>query len=218
MYYYLEDKEFLKQMKGECADIVNRLVQEINREDFMKAQAHLVGSGAKNLIMQNGNEAVDLDYNLEVTYAQCGIKRASEIKEYIHKKFDQVLQKAGWGSCSDSTSCLSTKKIHFKKGNPTAFSVDLAIVYRDDEEVWYRLIHNKTGYVKQDSWIWNIAPDSKGLVKKANRIKKSGRWQELRESYKNKKNMYLTRGESENHPSFICYIEAVNEVSRRCGS
>ncbi len=44
---------------------------------------------------------------------------------------------------NDSTSCLSTERINFTKGNSTEFSIDLAIVHEDLEGTWYRLIHKK---------------------------------------------------------------------------
>ena len=212
MFHYVEDKEFLHRMKAICSDIVNRLVQTINREDFMTVRAHLVGSGAKNLILQNENEAVDLDYNLEVMEGvQRDFNNATKIKEYIRKKFNKILQASGWSDCSDSTSCLSTKKMQFKKGNKTEFSIDLAIVHKNPDGTWYRLIHRKTGFIATDSWIWNEAPNSKGLSEKADWIKKNANWLDVRKSYKRKKNMYLARNDH-NHPSFVCYIEAVNEV------
>ena len=61
MYHYVEDKDFLKQMKGECSNIINQLVQQINRDGEMEVKANLVGSGAKNLITQNEHLPIDLD-------------------------------------------------------------------------------------------------------------------------------------------------------------
>lgn len=51
----------------------------------------------------------------------------------------------------------------------------------------------------------------KGLTKKVNKIKKYNLWNNVRNAYLNKKNMYLKRRDY-NHSSFNCYIEAVNEV------
>lgn len=66
MYHYIEDKDFLKRMKSLCSDIINQLVQSINNDSVMTVEAHLVGSGARNLITQNAKEPIDLDYNLRV--------------------------------------------------------------------------------------------------------------------------------------------------------
>lgn len=211
MYKFIEDKDFLKRMRHSCSDIVNKLVVAINNEDFLTVQAHLIGSGAKNLITQNGNEDIDLDYNLVIINSSWDIKDCKRIKEYIKEKFNDVLKNNGLGACSDSKSCLSTKKMHFEGDNAIKFSIDLAIVCEDQDGAWHRLIHKKTGYVDHDEWIWNISRNSKELTNKVKWIKDNNLWSELRNAYLDKKNMYLRRGDNE-HPSFICYIEAVNEI------
>ena len=42
-------------------------------------------------------------------------------------------------------------------------------------------------------------------------LKNNNLWNEVRDTYLEKKNLYLRKNDH-NHPSFICYIEAVNEV------
>ena len=211
MYKFIEDKDFLHRMRRFCSDIVNQLVQTINNEGFLTVQAHLIGSGAKNLITQNENEPIDLDYNLVIINSTSNINDCKKIKEYIKGKFNYVLENNDLYDCNDSKSCLSTKKIHFEGGNPTEFSIDLAIVCEDQDGAWYRLIHEKTGYVDRDRWIWNISRNSKELTNKVKWIKENNLWSELRNAYLDKKDLYLKRGDNQ-HPSFICYIEAVNEI------
>ena len=213
MYKFIEDKDFLHSMRSVCSDIVNQLVQIINNQDFLTVKAHLIGSGAKNLITQNENEPIDLDYNLVIININSSwdINDCKQIKEYVKKKFNDVLKNSGLGACSDSKSCLSTKKLHFIEDYQTKFSIDLAIVYEDKYGNWRRLIHKKTGIVFLDEWIWNISRNSKELTNKVKWIKDNNLWSKLRNAYLNKKNMYLRRGDNE-HPSFICYIEAVNEI------
>ena len=211
MYHYIEDKEFLGRMKRLCADIVNQLVQSINNDSVMQVKAHLVGSGAKNLIAQNAKQPIDLDYNLCVL-KMSGIRfdDGRAVKEHIRKHFNAVLKKNGWKDCDDSTSALSTKKMYFIEGNPTPFKIDLAIV-RERQGCWERLIHRKTGYMAWDEWYWNQAPSSDALEKKVDRIKKENLWLEVIDVYLEKKNMYLRSG-NRNHPSFNVYIETINEV------
>lgn len=211
MYHYIEDKDFLKRMKCCCADIINQLVQRINNDGVMTVEAHLVGSGAKNLITQNANEPIDLDYNLCIIECfEIDPNNGHEIKEYIRKQFNIILNHNGWDDCQDSTSALSTGRRYFKKGNPTAFSIDLAIVH-ESRSGWERLIHPKTGIAHFDQWYWNQTPSSKGLAKKVEIIKAEGLWLDVREVYLNKKNMYL-RQHDHNHPSFIVYLETINEI------
>lgn len=211
MYHYIEDKDFLKRMKAHCADIINQLVQAINSDSVMTVEAHMVGSGARNLITQNANEPIDLDYNICIL--ECFEMRFNDgraIKEYIRKEFNKVLAKNKWGDCDDSTSALTTKQRSFQKGNKTRFSIDLTIV-RENYRGWERLIHNKTGWVAYDQWYWNEAPNSRGLAEKVEDIKEENLWLEVRELYLEKKNFYLRRGDN-NHPSFNVYIETINEI------
>lgn len=217
MYHWINDKAFLGKMKGLCSDLVNQLVQAINREGRLEVRHYLVGSGAKNLITQNANMPIDLDYNLEILRSEgFNINDGCGIKEYVREIFDEVLECKGWEPCDDSTSTLTTKLHRFPDGNQTLFSIDLCITRADEYGRKLRLIHNKTGIVQWDSWIWNEAPHAKGLEDRVDWLKDNGCWLELREVYLEKKNMYLSRNEHD-HPSFIVYIEAVNEVySKHC--
>lgn len=211
MYHWIEDKEFLKRMRGLCSNIINELVQNINNDDVMLVEAHLVGSGAKNLETQNANEPIDLDYNLVIIdFYKYDINDCKSIKEYIRKMFNKVLNKRDLADCQDSKSALTTERRHFTNGNSTEFSIDLAIVV-ENRTKWYRLIHKKTGYFQNDEWIWNEGPHSDELRKKVEWLKDNKLWNEVRGTYLDKKNMYLSRNDN-NHPSFNCYIEAVNEV------
>ncbi len=212
MYHWIEDKQFLGMMRGLCSGIVNQLVQAINNDGAIFVRQHLVGSGAKNLITQNTNQPIDLDYNLEIVEcSEFSINDCRAIKEYVRKKFNDVLNKNGWGDCNDSTSALMTERRYFTDGNGTEFSIDLCIVRKGDFGNWQRLIHQKTGFTFYDSYIWNEARHSNGLDERIKWLKDNGCWLEVRETYLEKKNMYLSRGDRD-HPSFIVYNEAVNEV------
>ncbi len=211
MYHYIQDKEFLKRLRGACGDIVNQLVQSINNDSVMTVKAFLVGSGAKNLITQNENEAIDLDYNLcIVSTKSINILDGHEIKEYVRKQFNKVLNANGWGDCHDSTSVFTTEERVFKKGNQTAFKIDIAITckYHNNSQ---RLIHQKTGIVILDGYYWNEVQNPGWLEEKVRALKSENLWGEMRDTYLEKKNLYLRRNDH-NHPSFIVYVETVNQV------
>ena len=211
MYHYIQDKEFLKRLKGTCSDIVNQLVQSINNDSVMTVKACLVGSGAKNLITQNENEPIDLDYNLcIVSTKSINMLDSRAIKEYIRKQFNKVLSSNGWGDCQDSTSAFTTEKRVFKKGNQTAFKIDIAITCKYLNN-WQRLIHQKTGLVILDGYYWNEVKDSGRLEEKVRALKSEDLWDEVRDTYLEKKNFYLCR-KDHTHPSFIVYVEAVNQI------
>lgn len=126
MYHYIQDKNFLKRLKSTCSDIVNQLVQSINNDSVMTVQACLVGSGAKNLVTQNANKPIDLDYNICIINTESiNINDGCEIKEYIRKQFNKVLRKNDWGDCQDSTSALTTENRVFLQGNKTEFVANI---------------------------------------------------------------------------------------------
>jgi hypothetical protein len=124
MYHYVEDKAFLKRMRSFCSDLINQLVQQINKDNAMTIEAHLVGSGAKNLETQNASKPIDLDYNIRVISAsKIDINNARAVKEYIRKQFNIVLNKNNLFDCNDSKAVLTTKKDNFTDGNKTQFNL-----------------------------------------------------------------------------------------------
>lgn len=210
MYHYINDKIFLKEMRRECSDVINRLVQNINKSNHLKVKMQLVGSGGRNLVTQNGDEPIDLDYNLHIVKILDENYNEKMIKEYIRDEFNKILELKKWGTCNDSKSVLTTKKKRVSKNNKTLVSIDLAITCTLNNKV-QRLIHEKTGDTNTDRWYWNEVPNSNKINKKAKCIKKRGHWLDLRAKYLEKKNKYL-KEQDYNHPSIVCYIEAINEI------
>ena len=210
MYHYLDDKAFLHRMRARSGEIMQNLCHNLKEDHDIGANFYLVGSGARNLIMQNENLPVDLDYNLDIIRCE-NINKCRDIKECVRKAFNKALNAYGLHDCEDSTSCLTSKGIWFKEGNTTEFSIDLCIVFNDASGYTYRLIHEKSGFFVQDRYYWNKAPQSKDLRKKVDYIKKHGKWARVREQYLTIKNRYLSQNDT-THPSFICYTEAINNV------
>lgn len=209
MYHWVEDKEYLKRAYGVCSNIVNQLVQALEKDDIY-AEMSIVGSKSRNMVTQNVNNPIDFDFNLEILDAP-DFNDCRNLKETIRKAFNVVLNNNGWGDCQDSTSALTTEQRVFNQGNKTPFSIDVCIVC-EDGGTWYRLIHKKTGFTYYDQWVWEATKNSQHLYEKVDYIKACpGKWQLVRDRYLKKKNMYLTRNDI-HHKSFVCYIEAVNEV------
>lgn len=210
MFHYVEDKEYLSCIRRICGEIMQDLCHILKKDYDIGAVPCLVGSGGRNLITQNANEPVDLDYNL--TIVRCdNFGDCKYLKECCQKAFNKALKKHGWGDCQDSRSVLTTEKRALKRGNKTQFKMDVCIVTEDTEGNFHRLIHEKTGWTWFDRYYWNQAPNSKDIRDKANFIKQSGQWLAVRDGYLEIKKQYLKRNDH-NHPSFICYIEAVNNV------
>lgn len=216
MYHYLDDKEFLHKMRALSGEIMQMVCHCLKEDYDIGANFYLVGSGARNLILQNEGNPVDLDYNLEIVRCE-DFEDCRFLKESTRNSFNNVLREYRLQDCEDSTSSLTSKLIQFNSGNKTEFSIDICITVRDDKDNYHRLIHEKTGWTLNDRYFWNIAPHSKDLKKKAEHIKKCGKWELVREQYLRIKNRYLSANDQD-HPSFVCYAEAVNNVynSRNC--
>ena len=210
MYHYLQDKEFLSKMRTLSGEIMQKLCHNLKEDYGIGAQFYLVGSGARNLITQNNDNPIDLDYNLEIIKCEM-FKDGRYLKECARKSFNKTLKQFDLDDCDDSTSTLTSKRIYFTSGNKTEFSIDICVTFRDNNDNYYRLIHNKTGFVHCDEFYWNMAPNSSNLKEKTDYIKSKNYWELVRKQYLHIKNMYLQRNDY-NHSSFICYIEAVNNV------
>ena len=208
MYHYVDDKVFLKKAQTTCVEILNDLTQEL-LDYGISSQFILVGSGARNMVTQNANNPIDFDYNLCIQKCK-DIIDCHFIKETVRKIFNKVLKGNKLPDCEDSTSSLTMKPICFKNNKKMLFSMDICIIATDKNGSWYRLIHEKTGYALNDKYYWNEAPNSRQIKEKANSIKENGYWQDVREEYLKIKNLYLRKNKK--HPSFVCYIEAVNNI------
>lgn len=142
MFNYVKDKEFLSRMRSLCGGIMQDFCHYLKEDYDIGATFYLVGSGSRKLIVQNASLPIDLDYNLEIVRCE-DYEDCRTIKECARKSFNKALNEHGWRNCEDSTSSLTTEKRRFAKGNPTEFSMDVCIVCRDTEEIFYRLIHKK---------------------------------------------------------------------------
>ena len=209
MYHYLEDRQYERRIRAYAGEILQAMCHHLKEDHDIGARFYLVGSGARNLITQNANLPVDLDYNLEIV--RCNDSDDDRhLRECARKAFDKALNRRGQWNCQDSTSTLTSRQIRLDITS-IPFSIDVCITCQD-EAGFYRLIHKKTGFVCRDEYFRNKAPQSRGLREKADYIRKRGKWELVREQYLRLKNLYLTRNESKDHPSFVCYAEAVSNV------
>jgi len=183
------------------------------KEKGISAQFTLVGSGARNMVTRNGDGPFDLDYNLEI------IKASEEywndlrhLKDTIRILLDKAEKLNCFSESQDSTSCL-TALLHFKDEPAIKFKFDVAIVSRNSKGKLRRLIHNKNAWgLGMDQYVWNEIPDSHNVAQKVKRLKAEGLWLTVRDRYVDRKNTFLSRWLDKDHPSFIIYIETVNEI------
>lgn len=211
MYDYFEDKEFLRRAQNLCSSIA-KATEEYAREHGVIGQVFLVGSGGRNMITRDGTSPIDFDYNFNVIKCEDWHK-CMQIKEAVRKAFNKAMRDEKLRDVQDSTSSLTSYPIYFEDTPEVKFSIDIGIVTMDNDGNWHRLIHQKHGNIYNDPYIWNEVRHSKGLKEKTKRLKVNNYWPLVREIYLEKKNKY--KGDDE-RPSFICFIEAVNEAHQKC--
>ena len=195
-----------KRYRSDCSDVLKETC-ELLKEKGISAQFSLVGSGARNMITRNGDGPYDLDYYLLIMKAEERYWNDLRLlKDTIRNALNKAVGGKFFSDAQDSTSCL-TALLHFNDTPNVEFSFDVAIIKKNRNGNYMRLIHNKPW----NQYTWNEVPHSHQVTDRANELKNAGLWEKVRDRYLDKKNMYLSR-QDHNHPSFLVYVEAVNEV------
>ena len=208
MYEYVNQAEVERYRKF-CSETLLSLCASL-KEDGITAQPVLIGSGARNLVTKNGNGTFDLDYNLEIIRLDPAYeKNLFNLKNRVMRSLNQLHGDTFFSDAKDSTSAITA--IHHLKDTPRVqFSFDIGIVKKNRQGNYCRLIHQKAGS-SLGTFTWCEIPTSSKVGEKASAIKKAGKWDDVRQRYLKLKNQYLSTGDR-NHPSFVVYVEAVNEA------
>lgn len=207
MYRYFEDKDYLKKARSFCSKFLEKVKDELRLKYSINSEVILIGSGARNMVTENAYEGIDFDYNFNIISCP-NINDCKYLKTSLKTVLNKYLNESNLGECSEGTASLTTKKMSW--ANSTKFSMDVAIVSSNSSDDWFRLIQEKTN--QPNRYYWNIAPNSKKYSNKAKELKTIvGAWDKVHVKYLELKNMYLSKNDT-NHPSFICYIEAINAV------
>lgn len=208
--YVFVPRETYKPFFNRCANLLVPLISELKKIGI-KATLYPIGSGKRHLVTQkiiNGKpQAYDLDFNLEIDLNSLPPKYKSlkKLKDKIRGLLNQIIaDKDFFSDGQDSTSVISVP-LHFDNSKDIEFSFDLAIVSRNSYGNLQRLIHDKS----HNNYTWSPAKNSKDCDKKAERLKTAERWNKVRKRYLELKNQFIN---DINHPSFICYVMAINEV------
>lgn len=208
MYEFVDNVE-VSEYRSYCARILTRLRDDLLEKEI-NTQFILVGSGARNLVMRDGDGPFDLDYNLRIIsmpdYYWDNLK---QLKDLVRNKLNEIVRGSWFSDGKDSTSVITAL---IRDNTGVEFKFDVAIIGVNAKGNLCRLIHNKSVWPEQ--FTWNEVPNSHRVKERADAIKSIGKWEEVRTKYKELKNMYLYR-QDRNHPSFICYVEAVNSVHNK---
>ena len=158
-----------KRYRSDCSDVLKETC-ELLKEKGISAQFSLVGSGARNMITRNGDGPYDLDYNLLIMKAE---ERYWDdlrlLKDTIRNALNKAVGGKFFSDAQDSTSCL-TALLHFNDTPNVEFSFDVAIIKKNRNGNYMRLIHNKPW----NQYTWNEVPHSHQVTDRANELKNAG--------------------------------------------
>lgn len=203
MYNYVTKKQ-ISHYKSLFQSILDKLREKLKKEYGIEVRIVLVGSGANNMVTRNGKGGFDLDYNLVLPSIPPEYAGAPEnLKSLVRKEMDALVP-SGFSHGKDSTSAI-TYLLYSPDKKRVEFKVDVALILAG-KNGYSRLVRDRN----TKRYIWNLIRSSGDLNPKLNAIKAAGRLDELTDIYQQKKNLYLSRQDND-HPSFVVYIEAVNE-------
>ena len=209
MYEFVDASE-IKPYRSYCSDVLADLKELLYEEYEINVEIILVGSGAKNMVTRDGSGPFDLDYNLRIVNMPNEYwNDLSKFKNTVISSLNRIVGRTWFSDGHDSTSVVSTY-LYLDDASTVRFKFDIAILGKNQQGTYCRLIHNKYNR----TYTWCQVPSSKKVGSKVKAIKAQGRWNEVRDAYLKLKNLYLRRGDRD-HPSFVVYVEAVNQVYRK---
>ena len=209
-FAYVTNEE-LKPVRDELLEIILKLQDEV-RNNFT-FQYHFVGSSKQNMITRdrNSNTGFDFDVNIEVNDPD-EYYSAQEIRHILHNGLDKVTNPGGYplfgyDYTEDSTRVL-TLKVKDRANSRILHSCDFCIVYECDNGRQQYIRYNK----KQNYYSWEYQP--KGhyeLSSKIKWIKSHKLWQQVRDSYIDKKNINADN----NKKSRAIFAETIHQVCQQ---
>jgi hypothetical protein len=206
MYEFVNDTE-IKPYRSYCSSILTDLRDLLLEEFEINTQFVLVGSGARNMVMRDGQGPFDLDYNLVIiSMPEKYWNDLGKLKNTVIASLNSIVGKTWFSDGHDSTSVVSSY-LYLNNTPAVEFKFDIAILGKNNQGNLCRLIHHKW----YGNYNWCEVPSSKNVRAKADKLKKLGMWNEVRDTYRELKNLYLRRGDRD-HPSFVVYVEAVNQI------
>jgi len=223
-YLGSDQQSVLNTVKSSLMDSVydERLKKAFEELEELRAQANRLDTRFKTneekLIKAGGEKARELQERIEELIRLISIAR--DELERIESKDENDASLTEENNLHKADQKFKYYEQEIAKATRTntpnvEFSFDVAIITKNKNGNYMRLIHNKNVYaLGLDQYTWNEVPRSHQVKDKADELKEAGLWQEVRDRYLEKKNMYLS-WQDRNHPSFVVYVEAVNEVYNR---
>ena len=197
-------KQTIKQTQ--CKQIFDKAFKQVQKEarsEGLTFSCNLVGSAKRNMILENKNEGFDCDYQL---FLQKNKKRLSpsEIKKLLIRLFDKYLsQNNGFTCCEDSTTAIT--KTRKSPNGKILFRYDIVIL--DCNQKTPSIIKRNNG-----GHTWCPLPQERNYPSNLAEIEGPEMWNELRERYREKKDMQFHNKGYQGRKSFQILNEAINEI------
>ena len=185
-FEYVTKKEYLP-VKNELIELIN-LVQDEVRDKFT-FRFDFIGSASRNMITRDkkSNIGYDFDVNIRVNDDDNEYS-AKEIRRILKDGFDKHSKKFQYDYAEDSKRVL-TIKVKDRKNSKILHSCDFAVAndYTDNQVNYHQkfIYFNK----KQNTYEWQEQPEGFYMLdEKIGWIKENDLWQEVRDSYIERKN------------------------------
>lgn len=209
MYHfrYVLRKE-ISPVKGEVIALIN-LVQDAVRDKFT-FQYEFIGSAKRNMVTCDEGSNIGFDFDVNIIVNDDDEQyTAEEIKHTLMDAFNRFARRYHYDFCEDSTRVF-TIKVKDRDNSRILHSCDFAIVndYGDHRQQYIRF--NK----KAGTYTWEEQPDGFYFInKKIEFCKDNSLWQEVRDTYIEKKNSNMDKQKK----SRSIFAETIHQVCQQNG-
>lgn len=193
-------------VKNELIELIN-LVQDEVREHFT-FRYDFIGSASRNMITCDfkTNIGYDFDVNIRVNDKDEDYS-AYEIRNILREAFNKFAYIYDYDYPEDGQRVM-TIKVKDTENSRIIHSCDFAVVHDASDGRQQYIRYNK----KDNSYYWEYQPKGFYLIdEKIEIIKKSGKWNDLRELYLDKKNSNTNKDKK----SRSLFAESVNNIYNR---
>lgn len=193
-------------VKNELIELIN-LVQDEVREHFT-FRYDFIGSASRNMITCDfkTNVGYDFDVNIRVNDKDEDYS-AYEIRNILREAFNKFAYIYDYDYPEDGQRVM-TIKVKDTENSRIIHSCDFAVVHDTSDGRQQYIRYNK----KDNSYYWEYQPKGFYLIdEKIEIIKKSGKWNDLRDLYLDKKNSNTNKDKK----SRSLFAESVNNIYNR---
>ena len=199
-FRYVPRTEY-QPLKNQIILILNEVQDEV-RDDFT-FQYHFIGSTKRKMITRDMKSNIGFDFDVDLTVNDDEEDYdPDEIRNILRNAITKVSRRYGFTKCEDSTRVITIKMTNPWRST-IEHSCDFAIVYGNQ----YIRFNKGT-----QTYTWEYqSKNHNDIEKRADILKKTGYWDEVRTVYLDKKNCNTN---PDKHSRSL-YFETINEVYKR---